>query len=62
MAKVAIIVIGGLVQAVYSTDENIDIEVYDFDNIMDADEIDCFEYMWNEVEMIRESAEWHSVW
>lgn len=62
MAKVAIIVKGGLVQAVYSTDENIDIEVYDFDNIIDADEIDCFEYMWNEVEMIRESAEWHSVW
>lgn len=62
MSKVAIIVKGGLVQAVYSTDENIDVEVYDFDNYMDADEIDYFEDMWNEVEMIRESAEWHSVW
>lgn len=29
MSKVAIIVKGGLVQAVYSTDENIDVEVYD---------------------------------
>lgn len=58
MAEVAIIVKGGLVQAVYSTDENIDVEVYD----MDTNEIDYFEDMWNEVEMIRESAEWHSVW
>ena len=49
-------------QAVYSTDGNIDVEVYDFDNYMDADEIDYLEDMWNEVEMIRESAEWHSVW
>lgn len=62
--KVAIRVKGGLVQAVYSTGEDVDVEVYDLDvsSYPEEGEIDMVEERRQQLEKIEKSPAWHHVW
>lgn len=63
-ARIAIRVKGGLVQAVYSTVEDVDVEVYDLDvsGCPDESEMDIVEERRRQLEMIEKSPDWKLVW
>lgn len=61
---VAIVVRGGMVQAVYSKRDDIDVEVFDLDVpvYVTAEEQFDFEQKENQVKEIVESPEWRCAW
>ncbi len=64
MAKVVVRVEGGLVQAAYSTDPSIELEVIDLDvsNFSDAEGEREAEASRRRLDEIEQSPDWHPVW
>lgn len=64
MIKVAIHVEGGMVQAVYATNEDVEIEVYDLDvsSYPDEGEEDAADSKRRCLEEIKGSSDWSHIW
>lgn len=64
MVRVAVHVEGGMVQAVYATSEDVDIEVYDLDvsSYPDEGEEDAADSKRRHLEEIKGSLDWSCIW